>query len=449
MVVTREGFLQVVGNAFAGLGFPAEGPSVYEFPLGLFNLGSDLTPINENIDKIVYGLTKWQPKVTTKGVFTPPKVTVTGKDYQEAVANMGNLFLRNLWSDGLAIWPATEERVSWILTGTDLSPDTEVSPPGGFVPRGGIATVKSIAVALAMAGGRPEYMPVLIAIVKAVTEPMFGLQGSTTTTSSVYPAIIVNGPIAKQIRLSSGYGCLGPNPERPAGGAIGRALRILQQDLGGAVPGVGTMSCYGGMRYTNAVFAEDEEGLPKGWNSLAVERGFKNEQNVATAMPAVSAVNISGMSGFGKKETNDEKLAIIAQVMAYPNSNRSSGELSEATWESPDLFEGVVLIARGMADSLASISGYSKLDVKTILWKESSAGAKTPVRGSTGYLTARVEQMTVVVAGGEAATHCYWLPAGLSNHRKLSAEIKLPVKAKWDALLKQAETDLGPIPIWL
>src|ERR1035437_4308323 len=98
MVVTRLGFTQVVGNAFAGLGFPAEGPSVYEFPMAMFDNGSDLTPINENIDKIVYGLPKWQPKTTTRGVFPPPMITVQGTDYQNAVDNMNALLLKNMSS---------------------------------------------------------------------------------------------------------------------------------------------------------------------------------------------------------------------------------------------------------------------------------------------------------------------------------------------------------------
>ncbi|MBM3302544.1 MAG: hypothetical protein FJY85_21655, partial [Deltaproteobacteria bacterium] len=126
MVVTRSGFSQVVGNAFAGIGFPAEGPSVHEFPMLMFVPGSDLTPINENIDKIVYGLTKWEPKIKEKGVYPAKKVTVEGKDYAEALTNMNLLFLKNMWGDGLPILPATEERVSWILSGTDLPRDTVV-----------------------------------------------------------------------------------------------------------------------------------------------------------------------------------------------------------------------------------------------------------------------------------------------------------------------------------
>jgi hypothetical protein len=86
------------------------------------------------------------------------------------------------------------------------------------------------------------------------------------TTQPTFPGVIVSGPIAEQIRVSSGYGVMGPDPSYPAGGAIGRAIRLIQQDLGGAIPGKGTMAIFGGMRFTNAVLAEDEAGLPKDGN---------------------------------------------------------------------------------------------------------------------------------------------------------------------------------------
>lgn len=270
-MVVRTGFTQVVGNAFAGLGFPAEAPIVYEFPMEMFLPDSDLTPIKEHITKIVDALITWQPKVKTKGVFHPPMVNIQGNDYQEAITTMNNLFLKYLWSDGLPLLPATEDRVAWILTGTDLPRDTVI---GKITPRGGIATVQDLAVSLAMSGGRPEYLPVLIATVEAISQPEWGLERMNATTSSIYPAVIVNGPIARQIRLNASYGCLGPDPLHPSGGPIGRALRLILQNMGGALPGSGTMAIYGAMRYTNAVFAEDEAGLPSGWKPLSVKRGF-------------------------------------------------------------------------------------------------------------------------------------------------------------------------------
>ena len=131
--------------------------------------------------------------------------------------------LANLWGDGLPLWPATRERVDWILRGT---PRPREHVLGKFPPRGGVTTVETCAIALAMAGGRPEYLPVLIAAVEAFLDPESSSEQLQATSGSAFPVVIVNGPIAKQIRLNSGFGCLGPDPQRPAGASIGRALRL-------------------------------------------------------------------------------------------------------------------------------------------------------------------------------------------------------------------------------
>ena len=120
---------------------------MYEFPMEMFVSGSDLTPLKENIDKVIYGLTQWKPKIAKKGVYYPEMVTVKGKDYKDAVNQMNTLFLMNMWSDGLPIVPPTKEQVDWILTGTDLSRDTVVGE-GKILTRGGISTVEALAVNL-------------------------------------------------------------------------------------------------------------------------------------------------------------------------------------------------------------------------------------------------------------------------------------------------------------
>ena len=130
-------------NAFGGMGFPAEAPIVLEFPVVMFDPGSDLTPLKENIDKVVYGLTQWEPSTKSKGIKYPPHVIVAGRDYEDAMTNMNRLFLKNLWGDGLPILPATKERVDWIMKGTDLSRDKAI---GKILPRGGIATVEALTV---------------------------------------------------------------------------------------------------------------------------------------------------------------------------------------------------------------------------------------------------------------------------------------------------------------
>jgi hypothetical protein len=446
MVVTRLGFSQVVANAFAGLGFPAEAPTVFELPHAVFWTDSDLSPVSENIDKIVYGLTKWEPKTKAKGVTTPPKVTVQGKDYQAAVDNMNNLFLKNMWGDGLPIIPATEERVTWLLTGTDLPPDTVV---GNIVPRGGIATVRQLAVALAMSGGRPEYMPVLIAAAQVLVNPAMGLTGWNATTNSVWPAVIVNGPMAKQIRLGSGYGVLGPDPLHPAGASIGRAIRLVLQDMGGALPGVGTMAIHGGAaRYTNMVFAEDEAGSP--WLPLSEELGVPKGHNAVTMVGINGEVNVIG-TDVSTPETAEEALYKFALYMRVPNFNTIGGSK----------LGGVALVANETAKGLAD-AGWTKGKIQAYLWENSKvpvselekATHTTTRAATTGWrksvtpgvtslpIADKPEHILIVVAGGAQAGHGEWLQS--MGQGPVSAEITLP--KNWDALLKQAEAALGPIP---
>ncbi|MBI2907840.1 MAG: hypothetical protein HYX92_09315 [Chloroflexi bacterium] len=436
MVVTRAGFSRVVANAFAGLGFPTDAPTVFEFPTRMFLPGSDLTPLDENIDKIIYGLTKWEPQ-NKQRVYTPSTVRVTGKDYREAVAKMKNRFLQNLWGDGLSLEPATKETVDWILTGTDLPRDKFVAK---ILPRSGIATVELIAVNLAMAGGRPEYLPTLIAAVEAMTDPRFHHERMNSTTCSVYPAVIVNGPAASQIRLNSGYGCLGPDPRHPAGAVIGRALRLLILTAGGAVPGFGTMAIFGGpARYTNIVFAEDEEGSP--WAPLHVERGFLKESNVVTIVAVASTDNMNGV----RTTTEDATLKSLTSMAAYMRHN--------GNWTHAYEIPGVVLLARNAAGPLADL-GWTKTKVKEFLWEHT----KVPLRDLGHYqddapsgctdpcpITSRPENFMLVVAGGDQSGHGYWMQTGASgDFVPVSKELKLP--ANWNDLLIKAKEDLGPLP---
>ena len=120
-----------------------------EFPVAMFNPGSDLTPLSENIHRVVEGLTQWQPATTEKGITPPPpKVSLSGRDDADALARMNLLFLKNRWGDGLPLVAPTQENVDSILKGTDSPRDRVI---GKILPRGGVATVEALAVCLAMA----------------------------------------------------------------------------------------------------------------------------------------------------------------------------------------------------------------------------------------------------------------------------------------------------------
>jgi len=414
----------------------------------------------KSIDRIILGLTKWRSKEKAKGVQASPMVQIKGRDHDEAIGNMHNLFLQNKWGDGLSIIPATKKRVDWILRGTDLPRDTII---GKILPRGGIANVEAIAVNLAMAGGRPEYLPVLISIIEAMCDPIYSLKRINTTAQAHFPAVIVNGPIAKQIRLSSGNSLLGPDPQQPAGASIGRAITLIMQNMGGAVAGTGTMLQYGGMRHSNAVFAEDEDGLPLGWAPLSADWGYDEGSNVVTVTPVNSYQNIRLSFGISDNNPvrNEESIFNIAKIMASPQKNQIiGGGPGKAT--NRNLATGVLLINRNFAAALATVSRYSKADVRKLLWKNATIPWSVGVaagwfetlkelkftEGEDINISPTPEQIRLVVAGGyrAGAQQACWMGGTSSISGTVMKQISALPQA-WSELLKQAEGDLGPVPL--
>lgn len=448
-MVTRRGFESVVDNAFAGLGLSAEAAR-YGFPAKMFLPGGDLSAIEQNIDRIVHGLTRWEPK-TANHRMVSPRIVIEGKDYLDAVKKLNLLFLRNLWSDGLPIMPPTDEAVDWLLTGTDFSRDKII---GKILPRGGICTVQTVATAAAMAGCRPEYMPVLIAAIEAILEPVVYHQHMQATTGSANPAVIVNGPVARQIRLNSGYGCLGPSSVYPAGASIGRAIRFLLMNVGGAVPGSGTMSLFGGpARYTGLVFSEDEAGLPSDWLPLNVERGFKRGTNTVTVLAT------SGNTGVWEGAALTEKEALytlfdIAGSLRIPYA----GYFNHAF--NPEGAPGIVLLGRAAAQGFSNL-GWTKERVKSYLWDNARLPDSEWLRKILADFSRRAmfvkdhvrypipialsaKNIMIVVAGGEQSGHTYWLQVHGGTFGPASKEIRL--SANWEELILEAEEDLGPLP---
>ena len=80
---------------------------------------------------------------------------------------------------------------------------------GEMGPAMGIATVEKIAAAAVMAGCIPDYMPLVVAVAKAVADPKFDLGELQATTHCTAPLIIVNGSARNDCGVASGFGALG------------------------------------------------------------------------------------------------------------------------------------------------------------------------------------------------------------------------------------------------
>lgn len=179
------------------------------------------------------------------------------------------------FSDGLPLVPPTPERVMRMLGGTHRDPQDVIAT---VPPNMGEATVEKIAINAVMAGCKPEYLPVIIAAVEAVCTDEFNIHGVTATTMGAAPVMIINGPIREKIGMNMKLGALGAGNR--ANATIGRALRLVVRNVGGATTGGVERSTLGNPMKFTMCFAEWEERSP--WPALHVERGFKPEDSVVT-----------------------------------------------------------------------------------------------------------------------------------------------------------------------
>jgi hypothetical protein len=177
-------------------------------------------------------------------------------------------FHDNKWTDGLPIVLPTEKRVAEMLAHTSRKPDEIVGrmQPTEFRVAWEY-TVEKVAVNAVMAGAKPEYFPVILAL--AASE----VSARHSTSSSASVMVVVNGPVRQEIGMNAGIGAMGPYNH--ANATIGRAYGLLSQNLqGGSEPGVSFMGSQGNnYTYNNVTFAENEERSP--WEPLHVQKGFK------------------------------------------------------------------------------------------------------------------------------------------------------------------------------
>ncbi len=216
-------------------------------------------------------------------------------------------------TDGLPVVPPTPSRVARAVeaSGRPASDLIALVPPNY-----GRATVEKIAVNAVMAGCLPEYLPVVIAAVEAICEEAFDLHGVAATTNAPAPLLIVNGPIRSALDINSGAGVFGPGWR--ANATIGRAVRLICVNLGGARAGVVSMSTLGHPgRYTYCI-AEREEANP--WESLAVEHGFAPGESTVAVLAADAPLGVYDH----RSRTAPDLLATIAGSLAVVSNHKST-----------------------------------------------------------------------------------------------------------------------------
>ncbi len=233
------------------------------------------------------------------------------------------LSLAERWGDGVPLIPPTDEHIEAMLSGTPR-PSTEIVV-AEVPPKHGMATVELVAINAVMAGCEPKHLPLVIAALEALAKPAYNGFGLATTTGSVAPFLIVNGPTRDEMEINYRAGCLGGAAGRGSA-TIGRALQLCLRNIGGMRVGESSRSVYGQPGRFGVCFGEWEERTD--WPSLAMRRGFKREDEVVTVHGGMGTMALCDVN-----TANDRDLAyLIGKSVASPMANlfvplRTHGEV--------------------------------------------------------------------------------------------------------------------------
>ena len=266
-----EGFIGQAKNACAGLGMPL-------LPIAMVPGHPDVQSdaeleenfVNTTFEQIIVALTR--PTETQQAAVEPGHDQVA---FDGSFDEVNRYFYENQWSDGLPIVPPTRERIEAFLAFTERPGDEVI---GTMLPDSRAATVWNVAVNGVMAGCRPEYMPILVALAEAMVDPKYGVEHSGNTPGAE-TQIVINGPLVKELGFNYEQGALRDGVQ--ANTSIGRFWRLYLRNVAGFLLHQSDKGTFGGT--WRVVMAENEDTLAEiDWPTLAASNGLPDARNAVT-----------------------------------------------------------------------------------------------------------------------------------------------------------------------
>jgi hypothetical protein len=306
--IASSGFLGQAQAVAQSLGI--QNLSVAEYP-GVIATDSE----DEVKSKVTEVLINNIIKAITKQVTPVPKPNEpkpTDIVFEGTLDEIQDYFYKRLWSDGLPIIPPTIDRIEKFLKYTNRPADQII---GYFLPDNRQATVWNVAVNGVMAGCKPEYMPVLLAVVEAIGDPEFRIQDAGSTPGWE-PLIILNGPIIKELDFNYEAGVM--RVGRQANTSIGRFLRLYMRNIPGLrILPMSTDKATIGDTF-NLVLPENEDVVAElGWEPYSVSRGYKRGENVVTVQSVVYTSPPIASGGDKAREHLDTWVEVIGSTASH------------------------------------------------------------------------------------------------------------------------------------
>src|SRR5688572_15654376 len=250
------------------------------------------------MDLVIENLTGKTADATTESEPDAREIVVRG-----SFDEVNRYFYEHELSDGLPIVPPTREKVDAFLRHTDRDPTDSL---GTVLPDNRAATVWSIAVNGVMAGCRPEYMPLLVALIEAMVDHEYGVEHSGNTPGGE-TLIVLNGPIVKALGFNYTQGVM--RDGFMANTSVGRFWRLYLRNVAGFLPHKNDKATFGNT--WRVVVAENEDAVKKiGWEPTSADFGMSGENTVMISRHT-GGNHISSVSG----ATAEEMMPYICDAM--------------------------------------------------------------------------------------------------------------------------------------
>ncbi len=333
-----------------------------------------------------------------------PALTSAQIEVEDAEA-ADELFLRRGWTDGLPIIAPTPARVAHFVAAVGLEPSAVL---GEIPEQRRSITAEKLAINAVMAGCRPEYMSLLVATVRALARAQFNLH-STTVSGATAPLLVISGPVVSKVGLNAGFSVFGPGHH--ANATIGRAVRLLLQNVCGGLPGTIDKSTFGHPGKFSYCIAESQTRNP--WEPMHSERGVASTSSAVTVFSGEAPV----MARNDWADRPEPILATIADAMLP--SHFTGG--------------GVVVVLGPLHAGVMASAGMRRVDVRRELFQRARrtladlrrAGRLPGDAQPDDAVTYRTvvpaaEDILLVVAGGHLYGYSAVVPAWVGGHESVA-----------------------------
>ena len=360
--LTCEGFIGQAATTATGLGLPG-------LPVAIVPGHVDVQTVDElranvlgvTVEGVIQGLTAAPEKAVELVEPEPGEIVFEGTPDE-----INRFFYENGWSDGLPIVPPTAARVEAFLKATDRAAGEEL---GVLLPDRRSATVRSVAINGVMAGCRPEYMPVLVALVEAMADPRYGVEHSGNTPGAE-TLIVVNGPIIRRLGFNYQQGALRDGFQ--ANTSIGRFWRLYLRNVAGFLPHKTDKGTFGNT--WRVVLAENEDALARlGWTTIAQDQGLAAGDNAVTISRFTGGTVLASVFGTRPEEMIPYLADGITRLIAW--------ELMFTVGMALGAQRPLLVLSPILAQTLAR-AGLTKQDVQRRLFEH----ARIPARRFERYI---------------------------------------------------------------